>query len=49
MYRKRTNEMTRMALFFALLIVTAKLVISLPLLDYLSLQIITVFLIYPFL
>lgn len=38
-----------MAMMMALLIITAKLVIPLPLFDYLSLQIITIYLIYPLL
>ena len=46
MYRK-SQMIARMSLMLALLIITARLVIPLPLFDYLSLQIITVYLIYP--
>ena len=46
MYRK-SQMIARMSLMEPLLIITARLVIPLPLFDYLSLQIITVYLIYP--
>lgn len=49
MARNNTRELTQKALFFAMLVVTSKIVIPLPLLDYLSLQIIPVFLLYPLL
>lgn len=49
MARNNTPELTQKALFFAMLVVTSKIVIPLPLLDYLSLQIIPVFLLYPLL
>ena len=48
MYTNR-RDITMMAMMMALLIITAKLVIPLPLFDYLSLQIITIYLIYPLL
>lgn len=48
MYTNR-QDITMMAMMMALLIITAKLVIPLPLFDYLSLQIITIYLIYPLL
>lgn len=44
---RKSQIITRMSLMLALLIVTAKLIIPLPLFDYLSLQIITIYLIYP--
>lgn len=44
---KKSHVIARMSIILALLIVTAKLIIPLPLFDYLSLQIITVYLIYP--
>lgn len=48
MYTNR-RDITMMAIMMALLIITAKLVIPLPLFDYLSLQIITIYLTYPLL
>ncbi|MEQ7188930.1 biotin transporter BioY [Enterococcus hirae] len=48
MYTNR-RDITMMTMMMALLIITAKLVIPLPLFDYLSLQIITIYLIYPLL
>lgn len=48
MYTNR-RDITMMAMMMAILIITAKLVIPLPLFDYLSLQIITIYLIYPLL
>lgn len=49
MIRSKTQKVAQMGGMFALLIVSAKLVIPLPLSDYISLQIIVVFLLYPLL
>lgn len=49
MTNKKIKVLIQMAILLSLLIVSAKLVIPLPFLDYLSLQIVVVYLCYPLL
>lgn len=49
MMNKETKLLMKMALMLSLLIISAKMVIPLPFLDYLSLQIVVVYLCYPML
>ena len=48
-HNRSTKQLSYMAMLFSLLIVSAKIFIPLPLLDYLSLQIVVVYLLFPIL